>query len=40
MPHTVDADGLRFTFSDDWRVVKLDEHRFFKKGLMPLQATV
>lgn len=39
MPSVVDVDSLRFTFGDDWRVMKLDDHPFFKKRLMPLQVT-
>jgi hypothetical protein len=39
MPSVVDVDSLRFIFGDDWRVIKLDEHAFFKQRLMPLQVT-
>ena len=39
MPKTMDEGNLRFTFDDDWEVVKLDEHAFFCQRLMPLQLT-
>lgn len=31
--------SLRFTFDDDWQVIKLDDHRCFTERLMPLQLT-
>lgn len=34
-----DSPTLRFTFDDDWDVVRLDEDSFFRKRLMPLQLT-
>ncbi len=39
MPKTLEEGNLRFTFSDDWQVVKLDEHHFFRARLQPLQLT-
>ncbi len=39
MPTTHDEGNLRFTFDDQWRVVKLDQGAFFRDNLMPLQLT-
>jgi hypothetical protein len=39
MPTTIDEGNLRFVFSDDWRVLKLDQDEFFRRNLMPLQLT-
>jgi hypothetical protein len=39
MPTDFVEEDLRFTFDDNWNVVKLDEHPFFRERLMPMQLT-
>ncbi len=39
MPKMFVEENLRFTFDDEWSVIKLDEDPFFRKRLMPLQLT-
>lgn len=39
MPRAFEEGNLRFTFSDDWQVIRVDSDPFFRKRLEPLQVT-
>jgi hypothetical protein len=38
MPVTLSEQRISFTFSDDWQVVKFDDHRDFRKGLQSVKS--